>query len=222
MDEHKRVKLITIIASLILIVFVIAIVVITIANSRKTATLETKIVPLSATITIQEKKYRPNQNYKFEPGEMTATISAEGYQSKEVPLNLKDGETTTLAVALYAADGTYSTYCQSITYDKECQLFEEIMQIQSTQAAAEYAAQYPVSTMLPLNVVEVDPTTYDWTEYRIDCGYFEECKNPDFCIKITDTTGGNREKALQKIRDGGFNPNDYEIIYEYVPVIPLN
>ncbi len=222
MDERKKIKLITIIASLILIVFVTIIIIVSIIDSKRTATLETKIVPLSATLTIRDKNYHPNQTYKFEPGEVIVIVSAEGYQSQEVSLNLNDNETTTLAIALYASDGTYSTYCQSATYDKECQLFEEIMQIQATQAAAEYAEKYPVSTMLPLNVVEVDPETYDWTEYRIDCGHFEECKNPEFCIKITDTTGGNREHALQKIRDNGFNPNDYEILYEYTPITPLN
>lgn len=217
MDERKKIKLITIVASLALVAFIAVIIITSVLNAKKTATLETKIVPFSATITIDGKEYKPNQTYHFEPGHISVTVSAEGYESQELSLTLKDKETTTLAVALTTPDDK-TPYCD--TFGKECQLYEEIMQFQSSQAAEEYARQYPVSQMLPLIVVEVDPTTYDWTEYRIDCGQIEGCKT-DFCIKITDTTGGNRENALKKIREGGFNPDDYEIIYEYTPVTPL-
>ena len=55
----------------------------------------------------------------------------------------------------------------------------------------------------------------------IDGGMFDGCEGT-FCLKITDTTGGNYERAIQMIKEKGFNPDDYEIIYENKPITPLN
>lgn len=218
MEKRTKDKLIIIATCVAFTIFIVITIILAIINSKKTATLSTKIVPFSATITIDGKKYHPNKDYHLEPGTTSIIISANGYKTQELPLNLSDNETTTITAALTPDDGDTSSYCAA--YNNECQLFEEIMQIQSSQASEEYFKKYPIATMLPVIVVDVDPTTYEWMEYRIDGGNHNDCKN-DYCVIITDSTGGNQEKALQKIRDQGFNPNDYEIIYKYVPITPL-
>ncbi len=86
----------------------------------------------------------------------------------------------------------------------------------ANQQANQYREQYPIVSLLPISVVEVDKETYTMKEYRIDVGEFTDCKT-DFCLKITDMTGGNQAAAHDKLRENGYNPDDYEIIYEYKP-----
>ena len=52
----------------------------------------------------------------------------------------------------------------------------------------------------------------EYVYYRIDGGEYEGCKT-DYCLKITDFTGGNYDRALKLMQDKGYNPDDYEIIY---------
>ena len=35
-----------------------------------------------------------------------------------------------------------------------------------------------------------------------------------YCLIIHDFTGKNTEKALSMIRDAGYDPNDYELVFE--------
>lgn len=215
--EDKKIKFqITAIICACLALFAFAIIYF-IIDSRKTATLSTTIAPSTATITINGKKYKPNEELRFAPANITATISADGFKSQDFVLNLEKDQTSYIVTYLIPENDDLSWYDQDYA---ESRLFLKVNNILTNQYAEDYATKYPISTILPITVVEVDPVTYDWTEYRIDSGKFDGC-NSDFCIKITDTTGGNREKALNKIREKGFNPNEYQIIYEETPIQPL-
>ena len=86
-------------------------------------------------------------------------------------------------------------------------------------ASASYAEKYPVVEILPLIVAEYD-AEYNYTEYRIDGGSADECSG-DFCLIITDTTGGNESAARELLENKGYHPDDYEIIYHYTPITPL-
>lgn len=87
------------------------------------------------------------------------------------------------------------------------------------EEAKSYSNNHPIIEKLPIIYANYD-AQYNYTEYRIDGGEFEGCKT-NFCLKITDTTGGNYEAALNKIREAGFNPNDFQILYEYQPIEKL-
>ena len=214
-DRKIKLRLIAIVGTFLLIcIFAIVNYII---DSRKTATLSSTIAPSTAIITINGKKYPINQEIRFEPTDITATVSADGFQSQNFNLHLEKDQTSTITTYLVPDNNDLSWYEQDFT---ESRLYLKVNSILTSQYANKYAEKYPVSTILPIVVVEVDPVTYDWTEYRIDSGEFNECKT-EFCIKITDTTGGNREKALERIRKEGFNPDDYQIIYKETPIEPL-
>ena len=82
-----------------------------------------------------------------------------------------------------------------------------------------YLKAHPIINELPIIYANYDEQ-YNYTEFRIDGGEFPECST-DFCLKITDTTGGNYAHARELIKNSGYNPDDYEIIYEYKPITPL-
>lgn len=71
----------------------------------------------------------------------------------------------------------------------------------------------PVNEILPIKVDEFDTETGVFTKFDI-YGYFDSENEDKFNISIVDYSCDNREKALQMIRDKGFNPDDYEIKYQ--------
>lgn len=87
------------------------------------------------------------------------------------------------------------------------------------RAAKAYREAHPIIIALPIIYANYDES-YNYTEFRIDGGEFPECST-DFCLKITDTTGGNYAHARELIKNSGYSPDDYEIIYEYKPITPL-
>lgn len=97
-------------------------------------------------------------------------------------------------------------------------------QLTDSQAAYEkaktYSEAHPIIAKLPIIYAHYD-ANYNYTEFRIDGGEFSGCKT-NFCLKVTDTTGGNYDAALEKIREAGFNPDDFQILYEYTPIVPLD
>ena len=81
------------------------------------------------------------------------------------------------------------------------------------------AKSYPILNILPIIIDEYD-AEYNYTNYRIDGGNEDRCTH-DFCLIITDTTGGNEENAKTQITNRGYDLNDYEIIYHYEHIEPL-
>ncbi|MDO4508009.1 MAG: hypothetical protein Q4B65_01315 [Candidatus Saccharibacteria bacterium] len=216
MEEKKRKKLILSVAGGF---FAIALVVIAafIINLMNSATLEILIAPSMAKVSISGREFSAEGTHRLEPREVTATISAEGFKSKTVNFRLVKGETIKLYDYLMPEDGSMEWYLE---HPEEMMIVTEIGDAKAGNTAHNYQTNYPISRALPIVVVEVDPVSYDWVEYRIDGGGFEGC-DTEFCVKITDTTGGNYEVALQKIRNAGFRPEDYQVIYEYTPVEAL-
>lgn len=210
-EKHQKIIFISAIIGIILIIAIP--IIIYLISSQYSATLTTIIAPSSATLTINNKTYPIDSDLHLKPQTITATISAEGFESQELTLDLSAGETSTLATYLIPNDGDISWYYQN---SKENELLERVTDTMADQQANLYREKYPITSLLPLSVVDVDETTYSMKEYRIDVGEFSDCQT-DFCLKITDMTGGNQSAAYDKLRENGYNPDDYEIIYEYKP-----
>lgn len=218
-DQHKRNVQIAIIGTIVaFIVLVIAAIILFIQDTKRTATLEITVAPSFAKVEIDGKTYKTSGVERLEPGHYSVKVSADDFTPKETEIDLTNGETTQLMLALMPTDGSMQWY---IDHPSEMMILNTIGDAEALKTANNYHELYPISKALPIIVVEVDKTTYAWTEYRIDGGTFEGCKNKDFCVKITDSTGGNKDTAYAKIRASGYNPDDYEVIYEYVPVQPL-
>lgn len=208
----SRKLLVGVVAGFLALVAIILVIFVIYLNNN--AILDLVVAPSFADVEINGKPYTTG-TYRLAPNEnVTATITADGFTTKEVSFSLINGDTTQLYVYLIPEDGNMDWYIQ---HPSEMMILNTIGDTEAAIASAAYREDYPISTILPILVVEVNPETYDWTEFRIDSGNFENCKT-EYCVKITDSTGGNRQRALNIIREKGFNPDDYEIIYEYTPV----
>lgn len=69
---------------------------------------------------------------------------------------------------------------------------------------------------LPIIVAEYSDDYSTYTEFKVDVDEI----NP-LSLKIVDTTGGNQQRALNEIKKYGFNPSDYQISYEFIPIEPI-
>ena len=69
--------------------------------------------------------------------------------------------------------------------------------------------KYPLYNELPIIIDSFDFASRTDIKYEIR-GYFE---NQKLILTVIDYSGGNYDKAIQKIRELGYNPSDYEIKY---------
>ena len=177
---------------------------------KDTIEIELRIAPASANITIDDNTYR-NGKFRIATGTHIIKIEKTGFTTKEFTFDTST--TDKIYDYILESDGSYSWY---LSHEEDALLLTSIGDYEAKLKSANYNSNHPVSTILPIIYANYDKD-YNYTEYRIDGGSFEGC-DTDFCIKVTDTTGNNLEPAKQKIRDAGFNPDDYQILYEFTPI----
>lgn len=193
-----------------LVAILVFIVILTIINLQKSATLNIIIAPINATVNIDGHKFKTNETTKYYPGTYTAEISADGFIAQSLSLDLSANQESYLYVALeptpensdYYDENPNESGRRQAVYDANYQLYSD-----------EYTAKYPIVGSLPYQNTD-DRRGYDFTNYRIDYGKFDNCKS-DFCLKITDNVGIYQDEAMNYLRSSGQNIDDYEIIYEY-------
>lgn len=212
MKKHKNLLYIIIGIAAIVIVVLVGFLIYKLKYSAK---LDLLVAPREAEILIDGKVYK-NGVYDFEPGEVEIKVSMEGFESKETKLNLESNTTTMYYTYLMPIDGSFEWY---LNHEEDMMLLNTIGDAEANADARNYLEKYPIVEVLPIIYADYDEK-WDYTEFRVDGGKFDSCKET-FCLKITDTTGGNKENAIKLISERGFNPDDYEIIYEYVPIKEL-
>lgn len=195
------------------LVFIAVILVVTVLSIKPTERVEVCVAPESATVTIDGKEYK-NGTYNLPRGTLTVKISKEGFSSKEYTFDSTKSDK--LYDYIMQSDGGNSWY---VGRPEDAMLLTKIGDFLADTTADNYALKYPVTKILPLIVAEYDVND-EYVEYRIDGGNFSDCEQ-DFCLKVTDTTGGNLEAAKDYLRAQGYNPSDFEVLYEYTPIIPL-
>lgn len=199
-----------ILTSLVFIAFVL---VITALSLTPTARIEVLVAPASATVTINGKTYK-NGTYDLPKGNLTVKIEKNGFTTKEYAFNSESS--SKLYDYLTAEDGSLNWYLE---HQDDALILTAVGDYVAEILSARSSANYPILEKLPIIVSEYDAED-KFMEFRIDGGEFEGCER-EFCLKVTDSTGGNLELARQKIREVGFNPSDFQILYEYTPIIPL-
>ena len=198
---------------LILFTFITIILFITAINLGQTKEVEILVAPASATVEIDGKKYE-NGTYKLKTGEHQVHIEKENFTTKDYTFTIES--TTKLYDFLEQKDGSFSWY---LDHESDALLLTQIGSYNASIEAEKFTTTYSVISKLPIIYANYDEN-YNYTEYRIDGGKFSDCKT-DFCLKVTDTTGGNLEAAKEKLKEQGITPEDYELLYTYTPITPL-
>ena len=178
-----------------------------IVDRVRNATVEILVAPTFAKVEIDGKTYPSKKTIKTTPKdeEFTAIVSADGFETKEITFKVEKNQTSYIYVSLNNKESGEQWYLDQSgeEYDRFVMVEEALLEI----ASDDFAKQYPIVTILPYINSE--------DGYRIDYGDYDGCEG-GFCIQITDNTGENHEKALQYIRDNGFVPDDYQIVYKNI------
>lgn len=201
-EKGIKIAITTIICSFILII------VLFIINQIRNSTIEILVAPTFAKIEINGKTYSSEKTIKTSPKDedLVAIISADGFETKEIIFKAEKNQTSYIYAALnHEEDGEqwYLNQKDTKEYDRYVMVEEAIFNL----ASELYGKKYPITSILPYIDYEHD--------YRIDYGDYEGCED-GFCLQITDNSGDNHERALQYIRDHGFNPDDYQIAYKNI------
>lgn len=189
---------------------IILAIILMVINFQKTATLDIVIAPINATVSIDGHQFKTKETVKYYPGSYTAEISADGFISQALPIELIADQESHLYIALEPTEENSTYYDNNPNESGRRQaVYDAAYQLGSD----EYIAKYPIIQVLPYQNTDRD-RGYDFTNYRIDYGIFDGCRS-NFCIKITDNVGVYQNEAIEYLKSSGQNINDYEIIYEY-------
>ena len=204
------------VASALIFLNVVAILVVTLVivlHNAKTATIDIFVAPSEATIELNGGKYDNFQPYDIMPGNYHVKISMEGMQTKEFDFEIYDGEFKRVWAYLLDAEGGFGYYLENpdeITYLEEVADDEE-----AKKFIAEYKKIVAIKDKLPLQRSSTfDPEATELVSINIEWGEGDQCEEKAFCLMVMDYTGKNYAVVLDMIREAGFNPDDYEIVYE--------
>ena len=187
----------------------LAIIIITIISSSRSAILTILTVPSDATITINNQEFLSG-TYKFFPGEITAKITKDGFDTKEISLALEANANNRLFVYL-TKDGELS-YIQDNSTD-----FETLRQISNisddeylNSFVKKYDDEQALKNFLPIYYEDMENLQFFSIFYET-----EKCTEHSYCLLISDVIEGNRTFATNLLKKYGYSSPEYEIIYEY-------
>ncbi len=204
-DTLRRYPVLMILGVSIIILIIIFLAVV--FGKNGTAELDILVVPTDAKILINGEEYQNGTYDGMKAGIYDVNISRAGFDDKTMQIELKSNEKTKLYLLLSDKDGQYKYS------DEENNLIAVIDEYETEKMAEDYVKKYPIMKVLPIEVEKYNDEMTEYINYRIDGGRFDDCKS-EFCIQITDVTGGNYQNAVEVVRQKGYNLDEYEVVYE--------
>ena len=207
------------------VIIVIAIIVLSVNNATRDATISFNITPTDATVTLNgQGSYGANGTYLVHPGSYTIEVSHDGLDTKTFDVTLARGTNTTLTTFL-SSSGNVDFYKQ-----KENQLsFDKLREIasytennttdQDTSANEGIARIYGDSLMM--QGLPIKDTQYSDTEsgrhldrdITIRVADREDCETW-LCLEALMVGTDDQNVVLDLLRRERFNVEDYEIKYK--------
>lgn len=218
--RNKWVRLVLVID----ILAIITVIGILIWNATKTAVINFNIAPVDAKIQIDGRGEYYNGSYQVHPGNHEITISHDGLTTKIFNLDLKSGYNTTLTTFL-SDNGNFDFY----TFKNNYTSFDKLAEIASkdnniTTDGDTSAEQFIDNFRNTLSIMEKLPikgyvyadssTNSSTAGFAIRNGISKEGCEKTACL-LVNYYGKDFESAVaDAITDAGYNPANYQIIYE--------
>ena len=219
-------KILIALGGLIAIAGIVALVFL-IINSNKNMTLSILVAPTDAKITINGKEYTNGNYQEFPASKISVTIEREGFDTKE--LELEGGSNKVVKIQTYLETQNLEKYREMGDSYRVLRLIADYSDtkisnfITESNKIEEIKYKLPVWTMASFSNSEVHTTSdgFDTTENinpgikLVDGNQELECEKMS-CIKalISGERTNKEDQAINdKIRELGYNPSDYQIIY---------
>ncbi len=196
-------------AGVVALLLVIWVFVLGLQSRDKTATIEVQsAVPNDATVTIDQSGVGSNSKNGVTPGKHIVVAKRKGFEDKSQEVDAKQGETK--IVRLLMTPNSQEGYNWLREHPEQAVEYEGAVGEQFDQTSQKATDANPLIAYLP----EVHPT------WRVDYGKSVKNPNDPKALAIIVTYGGaeiDKQNALNWIKSIGFNPADYEIIYQTPP-----
>ena len=226
---YRRVGIIGIASiAIMIIIFCIAIPLVQFFN--RPAYLDILIAPIDATVSIDDANYR-SATYEFIPGNYHATISKDGYKTKEFDIEVKRGETSSLYTYLAPQDGNYQAFemlknrsslkalLKMNGYNEDGQKLDNpsIIMSDSDSSADGFIKKVTIGSEMPIFISICGTPAKRANCNAISINYDYACNN-QLCLNITGRGRNLDDSALNeiktKIESTGRNFSDYRYTYE--------
>ncbi len=211
--NHKAISVI----GAINIAVVITVIVVIIIHSTKTATVDIYVAPSSAEITLNGQKYDNLKTHNIAPGEYHVKITMDNMQTEEYDITLETNGFTRVNDYLLDSRGGFDYY---LTHPDDVVILTEIAEEDDKKIQSFLSKYEKMASILKALPIKYDSYTEDFSDYiqynirqddRRDCDKVA-------CLIIEDNTGDNKQRAIDKLKELGYNPDDYNITYQYVPL----
>ena len=218
--RNKRVRIVFIID----IVVILIVIGIFIYQSTKTSTIVLSIAPVDANISINGNGGYSNGRYPIAPGMYEIKISHDGLQPKTLSVNIEPGHYVTVAAFLDDADDDFAFYRQKTNY-KSYQKLKAIasadnnITIDKDLTAQGFITNFEhtlsIKDKLPIKgYVSAEAHGGSTGGFAIREGMGEKGCKKIACLLVNYFGEGFEEEVPKKIKEAGFNPDDYQLIYK--------
>ena len=200
------------------IIAIIVVIVVIIVHNAKTATIDINVAPADATITLNGARYDNFKQHDILPGDYHVRITMDGMQPKEYDISLENNGFARIWNYLLSEDGSFDYY---LTHPDDELILAEVAPEDDEAAQAfidSYNKKASLIDVLPIEYAHFTDDFAYYTQYSIELDFDKEDCARVLCLLIKDNTGGNEQSARNKIKEYGYDPADYEITYEYLPL----
>lgn len=178
---------------------ILAAIVLTITGSNRRAgkiAVQVLVLPSTAQITANDQSIKNGTVY-LKPGEYKVKMSAEGFESKESTITINESNP-------YVQDQLTAISVEAKQYmkdhQKEYEEFEGKVGDASRKKGEAFQEKFPIVKLLPA------------TNVLFQIGYKSSDENT-LILTIHANDPGQRQAALEQIRDWGYDPTDYKISF---------
>lgn len=162
------------------------------------ANLEISVVPDDAVVVIDGKEYRNGKN-TVQPGTYMATANREGFVSLTQEVTITDTLQTLMFSLTPESEEAKQWAAKNQEAYSEAEAAGGEAALQQGQALRD---RYPLVSKLP----------FDGSFYEINYAILDREKNTIY-IRIDTTSPMGRQVALEQIKEWGFQPTDYQIVF---------
>jgi hypothetical protein len=180
------------------------------SGAKKPAILSLNIAPSTATIELNGEELHVGAYDNLEPGNYTATIHQDGFESKEISFTLTTGETTTIYEYILSETEGFNYF------EKNRSDINTLREIKDNDDVKTFLDKYDkklaIKQVLPILLNDYDPVRARLITGEITDGSNNPKCTYAFCLQVN--VGKDMEwRAKQVVELAGFNYDDYEVIY---------
>lgn len=227
-EKPLRIFLVVAIVLAVILIVVFGLIIPALQKVNQPTTVEFGIAPVAATLEIDGNTYTSGVYDDFAPGVYTAEVTAEGFDSKTIEFTVEENQANTVFDFLYNPTEGFDYFLKSDTDlatlrkvdDPEVQAwlaaYDQTLTIKEQlpyTVRFEYSQPYQYYDLDGSVVMDTRPAV---NEVEISDGSAMQGCDLNFCLWVNIGSVGQdvaESPVEQAIRDLGYNPDDYYIIY---------